>query len=89
MVKGDTECLFYTDTVDTGIRYGHCRIKQVGDNYSRVRDKKGNKITKEQIAWYEHNCRQFPLLVDFVAKEYGGHGATLPPTCNYKIEWVD
>lgn len=89
MVLADTECLFYTDDLDTDDRYGHCRIKQVKDNYNRVRDKNGERMTDAQIAWYEHNCLQFPLLIDFITKEHGGKGAELPPTCNYSIEWVD
>lgn len=89
MVLGDTECLFYTDDVDTSTRYGHCRIKQVNDNYNRVRDKNGDRMTDAQIAWYEANCLQYPALMHFMAKEDGGKGAELPPTCAFTIEWVD
>ena len=88
MVRGDTECLFYTATVDTSIRYGHCRIKQVSDNYSRVRDKNGNKITAAQIVWYEHNCLLWPARVKDIQALRDGLFA-LPPACTFKIVWVD
>lgn len=85
---GQDRCLFYTDDVDTSIRYGHCLIKQVGDNYNRVRDRFGNRMTDDQIRWYEANCRQYPKLIDHLAKEHGGYGVELPPGCGYTIEEV-
>lgn len=88
MVRGDTECLFYTDEVDTGTRYGHCLIKQVNDNYNRVRDKNGDRITDEQIRWYEHNCRLWPARVKDIQALRDGL-FELPPTCGFTIEWVD
>lgn len=88
MIKGDTECLFYTDDVDTGTQYGHCLIKQANDNYNRVRDKNGDKMTDVQIAWYEHNCRLWPARVKDIQALRDGL-FELPPTCGFSMEWVD
>lgn len=85
---GEDRCKFYTDDVDTGTRYGHCRIKQVSDNYNRVRDKNGDRMTDAQIAWYEHNCRLWPARVKDIQALRDGLWE-LPATCGFSIEWVE
>jgi len=84
---GDTECLFYTDSVDTDDLYGHCRIYQRPGNKMNTLDKHGVKITQEQYDWWVANCQTFPTAVehieDFVAGDF-----ELPPTCAYTIEYV-
>jgi len=85
---GDTECLFYTDDLDTGDRYGHCRIYQRSGNKMNTLDKHGVKITQAQYDWWVANCWNYPLLIDHMPREYGGYEAELPPICAYTIEYV-
>jgi len=89
--KSEDRCKFFTDSLSTAETYGHCLIKRVKDNYNKVRDRFGNKMTVEQIAWYETNCRTYPspleLIVDPKAVELK-LGFKLPEGCGFKVEWV-
>lgn len=86
--EGDTECLFWTDDMDTGDLYGHCRIYQRPGNKMNTVDKHGVKIVQAQYDWWQANCQQYPVLIHHVPTEFGGDGAELPSTCAITIEYV-
>ena len=86
MVKGDTKCLFYSDDPQEG-KFGHCLILGRGNKpIKNVRDRLGNRITDEQIAWFEANCPQWPTqcVAQLVRGDF-----ELPETCAFSITWVD
>ena len=88
---GQDRCLFYTDEVDTGTSYGHCLIYHAKRNYNKVRDRLGNKMTAQQIAWFEHNCLKWPDPIDLIVDPNDPDTEfrfELPPSCAYTVEWV-
>lgn len=86
---GEDRCKFFTDDVDPTIgKYGHCLVMQANRVYPKVRDRFGNKMTDEQIAWFEHNCPMWPARVKDIEALVDGL-FELPSTCNYSIEWVN
>ncbi len=85
---GQDRCLFYTDDVDTGTRFGHCLILQANRNYNRVRDRFGIKINDAQIAWFEHNCVFWPVRIKDIQALRDGL-FELPPECNFELTWVE
>ena len=82
-------CAFYTDDVDPSLgKFGHCLIMQAKRNYRRVRDRFGNKMTEEQIRWFEENCPQWPSTPRDINDIVSGR-VKLPPECGFSIKWVD
>jgi len=79
---GEDRCKFYVDQLQDG-KYGHCLIFGRGAKpITSVKDNKGNKITPEQIRWFNHNCPDYPLAKDIEA------GHTLLLTCSFSFEAV-
>jgi len=77
---GEDRCKFYVDEVNDQM-YGHCLIWGRGKNsIELVKDRYGNKITPEQIAWFNQNCIDYPSTKDIEA------GYTLPPECSFSFE---
>lgn len=84
--RGEDRCKFYVDELQDG-KFGHCLILGRGNKpIGNVKDRFGNRITDEQIRWFEDNCPQFPqaCLNDLVAGRF-----TLPVECAFQLEWVD
>lgn len=80
---GEDRCKFYVDEVNDQM-YGHCLIYGRGGRPIRnVRDRHNNRITDEQIAWFEQNCVDYPTVKDAEA------GYTLPPECGFSFEVSD
>lgn len=82
----EDHCKFYADSADE-TRYGHCLIMQAKRNYNKVRDRYGNKITADQIRWFEHNCPAWPTDTRRLQELIDGLWE-LPAYCNYKFEEV-
>lgn len=79
IVLGEDRCKFYIDTENTYL-YGHCLIYGRGrKRIASVKDIHGNKITSEQIRWFNDNCLDFPRVED------AGKFA-LPPKCSFSFE---
>lgn len=77
---GEDRCKFYVDKLCAG-KYGHCLIYDRGNKpIKNVRDSKGNKITQEQIRWFNDNCLDYPLVKDAEAGVYP------PPECSFTFE---
>ena len=79
--KGDDRCLFYDDSPTSNAeKFGHCLILGRTGPITAVRDRLNNKIAKEQIDWFEHNCPGFPedCVVELEAGSF-----KLPPGCGY------
>jgi len=84
----EDRCKFYTDDIDeTMSKYGHCLIMQANMVYPKVRDRYGNKMTDEQIAWFEHNCPGWPQDTRRLQELIDGLWA-IPEYCNFKFEEV-
>lgn len=77
---GEDRCKFWTDN-DNGRLYGHCLIYGRDNKpIKTVKDRFGNKITKEQIRWFNKNCIDYPRVEDMTA----GH---MPPEeCGFTFE---
>lgn len=87
IVRGEDRCRYYTDTADTGTRFGHCLILQKGGNYNSVRDRFDNKMTREHIRWFEENCLTFPTA-EKDALDLADGRFTLPTECTFSLTWV-
>ncbi|GAI95436.1 unnamed protein product, partial [marine sediment metagenome] len=60
-------CKFYVDKRNKQL-YGHCRIWGRGrKSIFDVKDRFGNKITPEQIRWFNDNCLDYPTIEDIEA----------------------
>lgn len=85
--SSETRCLFYEDAIDTGIKFGHCRVMKASQP-KNARDIYDVKITQEQLDWYESNCPNFPnggkFLIDMIKGKF-----TVPSSCAYTVTWVD
>jgi len=78
----EDRCKFYVDKLITQ-KYGHCLIfGRGGKPIELVKDRDGNKITLEQIEWFNDNCPNYPTLEDMEA------GHTLLPECGFSFEVV-
>lgn len=82
-----TRCKFYEDEIDTGTKFGHCRVMKV-NNPKQATDVSGNKITDEELVWYEENCPQYPAVHLNIQRWADGDWEP-PNTCAYTITWVD
>lgn len=77
---GEDRCKFYTDKVNKA-PYGHCLIHGRGNKpITTVRDRFNNKITPEQIQWFNDSCLDYPSI------EEGSF--SLPPECSFSFEVV-
>lgn len=86
MGENQTECPFYDDDKDTNYKFGHCLIMR-SPQHKNAKDKDGNKITDEQLAWFEYNCPDFPQRPKDV-KQLAEGKWTLPSTCGYYLEEI-
>ncbi len=86
MELGQERCKFYTDDVDIRERYGHCLVMRVSQP-KNAKDINGNKITKEQLDWYNHNCSVWPKRVKDLQQLLEGL-YELPSGCGFYIEEV-
>ena len=78
---GEDRCKFYVDQVQTGL-YGHCLIFGRGAKpITNVKDSKGNKITPDQIRWFNDNCPDYPTNEDIEA----GHQLLLGCGFNFEV----
>ena len=81
----EDRCKFYSDTPEEG-RLGQCLIIWRGNKpIKNVHDRFDNKITDEQIAWFNANCPQFPMAN---LQELVDGAFELPEDCDYSIEEV-
>lgn len=79
---GEDRCKFYVDALNTQ-KYGHCLIFGRGRKpIIAVRDRYGNKITPEQIVWFNDNCPGYPTIEDIEA------GHKLLPECSFSFEAI-
>ncbi|GAJ21163.1 unnamed protein product [marine sediment metagenome] len=79
---GEDRCKFYVDKLNTQ-KYGHCLIfGRGGKPITAVKDRDGNKITPEQIVWFNDNCPNYPTIEDIDA------GHKLLPECSFSFEAV-
>lgn len=77
----EDRCKFYVEELNDQ-KFGHCLILGRGSKpITSVKDRRGNKITPEQIKWFEDNCPNFPVL-----EEYLKSGLQLPAGCGFSIE---
>jgi len=77
---GEDRCKFYVDELNTQ-KYGHCLIfGRGGKPITAVKDSSGNKITPEQIEWFNDNCPDYPTVEDIEA------GHKLLPECSFRFE---
>lgn len=78
--RGEDRCKFYVDEVNDQL-YGHCLIYGRGRRpIQTTKDRNGNKITEEQIRWFNENCLDYPSLEDLVA------GYITPSGCGFTFE---
>lgn len=78
----EDRCKFYVDKLNTQ-KYGHCLILGRGNKpIKAVKDSKGNKITDEQIQWFNDNCPNYPTTEDIEA------GHQLLAGCSFSFEAV-
>lgn len=77
----EDRCKFYVDEVNDKL-YGHCLVHGRQGAIKKVKDRFGNKIIPEQIAWFEQNCIDYPLAKDAEAGYY------TPPECSFRFEVV-
>ena len=76
----EDRCKFYMDELNTQ-KYGHCLIFGRGNKpIGVVKDSKGNKITPDQIRWFNGNCPGYPTIEDIEV------GHTLLPECSFTFE---
>lgn len=76
----EDRCKFYVDKLNTQ-KYGHCLIfGRGGKPIELVKDSKGNKITTDQIVWFNDNCLDYPTVEDMDA------GHTLLLECSFSFE---
>ncbi|MBA7573018.1 hypothetical protein ES708_14807 [subsurface metagenome] len=79
---GEDRCKFYVDELNNQ-KYGHCLIFGRGRKPVKVvKDRYGNKITPEQIVWFNDNCPDYPTIEDMAA------GHKLLPECSFRFEAV-
>jgi len=77
----EDRCKFYVDELNTQ-KYGHCFIMDRGRKpIAVVKDRFGNKITPEQIQWFNDNCIDYPSAEDLEA-------GRCPPKCSFSFEVV-
>lgn len=82
MGLGEDRCKFYMDEVNDQM-YGHCLIYGRGHRpINTIRDRYNNRITDEQIGWFNQNCINYPSIEDAEA------GYTPPPECSFSFEVV-
>ncbi|MBA7710607.1 hypothetical protein ES703_119552 [subsurface metagenome] len=78
---GEDRCKFYVDELNNQL-YGHCLIYGRGNKpIAAVRDRFNERITQEQIDWFNDNCLDFPKVED-------AGKSTLPPECSFSFEVV-
>lgn len=78
---GEDRCKFYRDEVGPEM-YGHCLILGRGKKpIEAVRDRFNNRITPEQIVWFNDNCIEYPVAEDLQA-------GRCPPECSFTFEVV-
>ena len=76
----EDRCKFYVEELNNQL-YGHCLIQGRGNKpIKTVSDRFGNKITNEQIGWFEQNCIDYPSIED------GEKGYKPPSGCSFKFE---
>jgi hypothetical protein len=76
----DIECRFFTKIANIKLDIqGHCLIHGRTGQIEEVKDYFGQKITKEQIQWYNDNCLTYPTLKD------AEKGYVLPKGCGFKF----
>lgn len=81
MERGEKRCKFYVG-IDNGRLYGHCLI--YGSQSAKLaKDSLGKKVTKEQLAWFNENCVDYPLSKDAAIGVYP------PPECSFRFEVSD
>lgn len=79
---GEDMCKFYVEETNNKL-YGHCLIYGRGNKLIKtVIDRFGNKITPEQIRWFEQNCVEYPSVEDAKA------GYKPPLGCGFSFEVV-
>ena len=77
------KCDFYVEELNDQ-KFGHCLILGRGAKpITSVKDRKGNKITPEQIKWFEENCPNFPQAN---LEELENKAFNLPAGCGFSIE---
>ena len=82
----EDRCRFYVET-DNGQKFGHCLILGRGNKpIQQVRDRFNNRITQEQIDWFEANCPQFPQAC---VQELRDGLFELPEGCSFTLTWVE
>jgi len=78
----EDRCKFYVDELQDG-KYGHCLIIGRGNRPIRnVKDRNGNRITEDQLAWFEANCLSYPTVRDMERAHQ------LLPECGFRFEEV-
>ncbi len=76
----EDRCKFYVDELNAQM-YGHCLIYGRGSRpITVVRDRFHQRITQEQIDWFNQNCIDFPTAKDAEAGHYP------PPECSFSFE---
>lgn len=76
----EDRCKFYVNELNDQ-KYGHCLIfGRGGKPITSVKDRDGNKVTSEQIVWFNDNCPDYPTIGDIEA------GHTLLPECSFSFE---
>ena len=80
---GEDRCKFYTND-----GHGHCLVMQANCVYAKVRDRFGEKMTAEQIRWFEHNCPVWPARARDAQALAAGR-FQLPLTCGYELTIID
>lgn len=78
---GEDRCKFYTE-VEGSERYGHCLVISSWAPIEFARDRNGNRITPEQVKWFNDNCPNYPTVEDIEA------GHQLLPECSFSFEVV-
>lgn len=79
--RSEDRCKFYTENPNNKV-YGHCLIYGRGRKpITAVKDRSGNKITPEQIVWFNDNCLDYPLAEDIQA-------GRCPPECSFRCEVI-
>jgi len=85
-VVDDDRCLFFDEDEPGDGRFGHCLILGRKGPIFNVRDRLNNKITDEQIAWFEANCPTWPMSC---LQEWIDGVFEKPPTCSFELTWVE
>lgn len=76
----EDRCKFYVETLNDQ-KYGHCLIFAKGiSQIKNAKDRYGNKITLEQIDWFNDNCPNYPTIQDM------NRGHQLLSDCSFTFE---